>query len=579
MSDAPLTVGTAGHIDHGKTRLVEALTGTDTDRLPDEKRRGISIELGYAELVLPSGRPLSLIDVPGHERLVRTMVAGAAGIDLFLLAIDAREGPRPQTYEHLRVLELLGVDQGVVAVTKIDVAEPAQVAEALRAASELVPGAEAVAVSARTSDGLPELLAALERAASASVPIRRADAARLYVDRVFSLPGAGTVATGTLRSGRVSLGDMLEILPGGGSARVRSIQVHGREVEEVEGGQRVALGLVLERRSRLERRSLLATPGRFRASYRLDVVLIGLGEVPEGARVQVCHGTSAVSARFVRAGSSYAQLRLDLPIAAARDDRVVLRLETTVGGGRVLDPQPPRHADAARIERLDVGTPAELLAAVVSAPVRVETLQRSGLFTQADLEDGLGTLVREGPWVFSSAWFEETRRATAARLAARGAEPDPGLPAGALLGQGPWAGAVAPLLGLDSIGGKLYLPSQRPAQVGETAAATELERELAEAGLAGVRIEDAELARRLEYEGRLVRLGDGLAVSTVAYDQAKAVLVAECERAGTIALARFRDLLGTSRRTAQLLLERFDVDRVTLRIGDARRLRRAVPTR
>ena len=224
----PLTVGTAGHIDHGKTWLVRALTGKDTDRLPEEQARGISIDLGYAPLDLPDGRRLSLVDVPGHERFVRTMVAGATGIDLFLLVIDAGEGARPQTHEHLAILRLLGVDRGVIAVTKADAVEPDELALALEEAHELVPGSEVIAVSAKTSLGLDELRAALARAA---IEGEAADApTRLYVDRVFSLRGIGTIATGTLWSGTIAPGDMLRADPGAREVRVRSVQVHDREV-------------------------------------------------------------------------------------------------------------------------------------------------------------------------------------------------------------------------------------------------------------------------------------------------------------------------------------------------------------
>src|SRR4051812_27694400 len=191
----PLTVGTAGHVDHGKTWLVRALTGKDTDRLPQEKARGISIELGYAPLDLADGRQLSLVDVPGHERFVRTMVAGATGIDLFLLVVDAREGPRPQTYEHLEILRLLGVRDGVVAVTKADAVDEETLELAVALAQELVPGAAVVPVSAVTGAGLDELRKALGEAAARHERQPRGGAARLYVDRVFSLRGVGTVAT------------------------------------------------------------------------------------------------------------------------------------------------------------------------------------------------------------------------------------------------------------------------------------------------------------------------------------------------------------------------------------------------
>src|SRR5438105_12949561 len=214
----PLTVGTAGHIDHGKTWLVRALTGKDTDRLPEERERGISIDLGYAPLDLPDGRRLSLIDVPGHERFVRTMVAGASGIDLFLLVIDATEGARPQTHEHLAVLRLLGVECGVVAVTKADAVDDETLALAVEESQELVPDAEVIAVSAKTGAGIDELRAGRGRAADQSSlggQSHKGGPARLYVDRSFTLHGIGTVATGTLWSGRIAAGDHLRAEPDG----------------------------------------------------------------------------------------------------------------------------------------------------------------------------------------------------------------------------------------------------------------------------------------------------------------------------------------------------------------------------
>ena len=234
------TLGTAGHIDHGKTALIKALTGVDTDRLPEERERGISIALGYAPLALPSGRRLSVIDVPGHQRFVRTMVAGATGIDLYLMVVAADDGVMPQTREHATVLRALGVEVGVVAVTKADLADPAR---ARAEAEELLPGAEVVAVSARTGDGLDELRAALDRAADRAA---RADAPgpmRLHIDRVFTIRGAGTVVTGTLWAGSAGRGDTVTILPSGRTARVRGVEVHDEPVERAQAGQRVALNL------------------------------------------------------------------------------------------------------------------------------------------------------------------------------------------------------------------------------------------------------------------------------------------------------------------------------------------------
>ena len=547
----PLTVGTAGHIDHGKTTLVEALTGKNTDRLPEEQERGISIDLGYAPLELPDGTQLSVVDVPGHERFVRTMVAGATGIDLFLLVIDAAEGARPQTHEHLAILRLLGVDRGVVALTKSDLVDEETLELARAEAEELVPGAPVVAVSARTGAGLDELRAALAEVARGRERENRDGATRLYVDRAFTLHGIGTVATGTLWSGSIGESDELSIEPGGRAVRVRSVQVHDSAVTRAEAGQRVAVALPGVERSELRRGAALVTPGAFPAAYRLDVALEELAEIP--SRVHVHHGTAEVPARFIRIGERWAQLRLSTPLVAARGDHVVLRAGTTVGGGTVLDPAPPRHASAERMELVERGE----IGATVYAPVRAESLRRLG---------GADGLVHAGDWVFAPAWLDELRAELERRIAR--ADPlDPGVPPPA----DPWAPAVVPLLGLERRGAKLYLPGAS-AELGARAdAAAALEAQL---GLDPVKIDDRALARFLEEQGRLVLVGDGYAVSAAAYEQARAALVAECEAAGSITLARFRDLLGVGRKTAQLLLERFDADGLTRRAGEARVLRR-----
>jgi selenocysteine-specific elongation factor len=488
----PLCLGTAGHVDHGKTWLVRALTGKDTDRLPEEKARGISIDLGYAPLELPDGRRLSVVDVPGHERFVRTMVAGATGIDLFLLAIDAAEGARPQTHEHLAVIRLLEIDVGVVAVTKADAVDPETLELALDDARELVAGTPVVAVSAKTGQGLGELRAALAHAADTlqqSVARETEAPTRLFVDRVFTLRGIGTVATGTLWSGSIGRSDELRVEPAGLDVRVRSVQVHDRPVERAEAGQRVAVSLPGVERQALRRGDALVEPGAFPTSYRLDVVLEELSPIRHGLHLSVHHGTAAIAARVVRAGERFAQLRLASPAVAARGDRVVLRTDTTLGGGRVLDPDPPRHADTVRLERLEGGVVAATIdeAAPTSSPRR------------------------------------------------------------------------------DS-----------PAPVTVTAeAVAEIEDVLASAGAAGSKIDDRRLAAYLEAEGKLVRLGGGFAIGLRAYEDARRALVDEAAREGSITLARYRDLLGISRRPAQLLLERFDADGLTRRVGDERVLRKA----
>ena len=558
-----MTVGTAGHIDHGKTSLVRALTGKDTDRLPEEQRRGISIDLGYAPLALPDGRTLSVVDVPGHERFVRTMVAGATGIDLFLLVVDAGEGARPQTHEHLAILRLLGVENGVVAVTKVDAVDSDTVDLAMEESRELVPGAEVVPVSARTGEGLDELRAALGRAAERAGQVRAQRATRLYVDRSFSLHGFGTVVTGTLWSGSIGDGDELRAEPSGRAVRVRSVQVHDRDVERAESGQRVAVSLPGIERRDLGRGDALVEPGAYPVSYRLDVTLEELESIAPDARLQVHVGTSQTAGRVVRIGDRFAQLRLAGQVVAARGDRVILRGETTVGGGTVLDPAPPRHRDEARMELLARGD----IAATIHAPVLVESLR----FV---LDGELEGVRRAGPWAFLAEWLSELERALRERL--EEADPlDPGLTPPSM----PWAGDVLPLLPFERRGARLYLPGAEASLGERTGDADALELELATAGVRATKVDDDDIVRFLETSGKLVRLGDGYAIDPGAYEVAKDVMLGECRASGEITLARFRDLAGTGRRDAQLLLERFDADGLTRRVGDRRVLRRAATSR
>jgi selenocysteine-specific elongation factor len=575
-----LTVGTAGHVDHGKTTLVHALTGKDTDRLPEERARGISIDLGYAPLALPDGTTLSLVDVPGHERFVRTMVAGATGIDLFLLVVDAAEGARAQTHEHLAILRLLGVERGVVAVTKADVVDGETLALAVEEMRELLPGAPVVAVSGATREGLDELRAVLADVAT-GVEQRRADfPTRLFVDRVFTLRGIGTVVTGTLWSGSIGAGDQLRLEPSGHDVRARSVQVHDVAVERAAPGQRVAVNVPGVERSEVRRGDALVAPGAFPRSYRLEVSLEELEPIADGARLSVHHGTSRIPGRVVRVGKGHAQLRLAAPAVAARGDRVVLRGETTVGGAVVLDPAPPRGRDADRDRLLGEGDPRSIVRALVREPVRVDALAARALLGDADLEEGLDAVRVVDGWAFADEWLEETAARVEARLRRRAEESplDPGLALAELLPAEPWAPIVLPLLPVERRGATAYLPGTSASLGARAEAAASLERQLAASGLAATKVQDAELARFLESEGKLVRLGDGYAVSAGDYEVARDLVLTECRAAGEIALARFRDLAGVGRRDAQLLLERMDVEAITRRVGDRRVLRRAART-
>ncbi len=484
------TLGTAGHIDHGKTVLVRALTGVDTDRLPEEQARGISIELGYAPLELPSGARLSVVDVPGHERFVRTMVAGATGIDLYLLVVAADDGVMPQTREHAAVLAALGVEIGVVAVTKADLADPAR---ASAEAAALLPGAEVVPVSAPSGRGLEELRAALDRAA-ARVPARPdGGSLRLHVDRSFTIRGAGTVVTGTLWEGVAARGDAVRILPSGQSTRIRSVQVHDEPRERAEAGQRVALNLAGVARDEVGRGDVVVAGDGPEATYRVDVALSWAtpdARPDGGTRVAVHHGTREAPARLAELGGRYFQLRLEQPLVPVRGDRVVIRSlapPDTLGGGVVLDPHPPRH-----------GPSRDLLA-------RLARLERGE---------------EEAP------------------------EPEP-------------VAAPAPT---------------RPAPLDDQALA--LEQRIRAAGLEPPPDEDPDLLADLREHDRIVRLGRGMHLHRDALAELKTRVEELIARDGSVTIASLRDELGTSRRYAQALLELLDAERVTLRVGDERVLRK-----
>lgn len=367
-------VGTAGHIDHGKTSLVRALTGIDADRLKEEKQRGITIDIGFANLELGDVR-LGFVDVPGHERFVKNMLAGAHGIDVVILVIAADESVMPQTREHFDICRLLGVRKGVVALTKADMVD-ADLLELARAeieeyvAGSFLEGAPMVAVSSTTGQGIDELKAILADIA-AEIPERRLDRPfRLPVDRAFTIRGFGTVLTGTLIAGEVEVGDALEVLPGGLKVKVRGLQVHGHTTDRAAAGQRTAVNLQGVEVEDVARGQVLAPVGRFRETSMLDVRLDLLEGAPRSlehrTRVRFHHGTSEAIARVVLLGrdalspgeSAIAQVRLETPILALPGDRFIVRSyspQATIGGGVVLDALAPKHrrSDTSSLEWLE----------------------------------------------------------------------------------------------------------------------------------------------------------------------------------------------------------------------------------
>lgn len=355
-------VGTAGHIDHGKTALVAALTGKNTDRLREEQERGISIDIDFAPLPFPDGTLIGMVDVPGHERFIRNMVAGAAGIDAALLVIDVNEGMKPQTYEHISILQLLGVRQGVVALTKADLAEPdwLEIAQDIireELADTVFAAAPLVVTSVKSGTGLDELRDALHQLAATTQGRDATGAFRLPIDKVFSIPGIGTVVSGTVWRGQVQPTDVLEVLPSRTAIRVRGIQTHGRAAQEAQAGQRSALNIVGLDKDQLWRGKVLAARGTLTETRLLDVKVQVLEKLDRGLfhrdRVHVHLGTAEVVGRvlllevdeLLPGQTSLAQLTLEKPLACEATDHFVLRSFSpvlTLGGGRVIDPAPGR---------------------------------------------------------------------------------------------------------------------------------------------------------------------------------------------------------------------------------------------
>ena len=335
-------LGTAGHIDHGKTALTKALTGIDTDRLKEEKERRISIEPGFAPLQLPSGYRVSIVDVPGHERFIRQMVSGVAGIDLALLVVAADEGVMPQTREHLQIIEMLKIPRGLIVLTKMDVADVELlplIEEDLRQLTKdtVLEGAPICRVSARTGEGLDSLVQTLDRLVKALPPRPAAGAFRLPIDRVFTIRGAGTVVTGTVQSGSTRAGDELEILPGNLRVRVRQLQVHGEAVSQVHAGQRAALNLTLVDPGHLYRGQTLTESGAWSVTERLDVRVESLPDLnftlKQRAPLKLLIGTAETMAELILydrkewgpGEKAFVTLRLREPVVAGRGDRFILR--------------------------------------------------------------------------------------------------------------------------------------------------------------------------------------------------------------------------------------------------------------
>lgn len=620
-------IGTAGHVDHGKTALIGALTGVETDRLKEEKARGISIDLGFAPFRLPSGLVAGVVDVPGHERFISNMLSGIGGIDLVLLVVDVNEGVMPQTREHLQILDLLQIPKGIIVLTKCDLAEEDWIDIVEEEVREEVAGtflekAPMARVSALTGTGLKELIALIEKMVQ-TLPAKDNDGPmRLPIDRHFTVAGFGTVITGTLLSGSVRPGDMVDVLPPGTSVRVREVQVHGKQVGEAYAGQRVALNLAGLNRELIRRGAVVATPKVFEQTQCFDARISLLPEAPRPLRfrdpVHLYLGTARVvglvallDRDVMQPGESViAQIHLDRPLVAHREDRFIIRSYspmTTIGGGRVLDPKPAKHrrfrADImAGLKELESGEKSFLLQKLSEQQTTtVKNLELLSGLGRERVETHLRQLEDEGlVWQMVDQWTtSEALASWRHRLAeevSRFHEQNPllpGIPHATLKGALPdklSPKAFQKLLQMILDDGQLVqkgewllLPDWKPSPSPRQA-------ELLEKLEAAYRAEGAQAKNRKEMtdrlgvseeesdllfaylfaEGKLIKLNEESFLHADTYTQALVLLKKHFADHQTLTLAQFRDLFGSARKQVQALLEHFDGLKYTRRVGDER---------
>lgn len=643
----PVVMGTAGHIDHGKTTLVRALTGTDCDRLEEEKRRGITIELGFAELSLPLGRSLSIVDVPGHERFVRTMVAGAAGVDFVLLVIAADEGVMPQTREHLEICSLLGIRTGIVALTKIDAVDEEILALAEDdvsgfLAGTVLEGAPVIPVSARTGQGMDRLVAALAEAEASLAPIRSQDLFRLPVDRVFTLRGHGTVVTGTMIAGSVSVGDTVELYPGGLGSKVRGLQSHGAATDKALAGRRTAVNLPDLAVDQINKGDVLSRPGTLFPSTRWAIEIQCLASSPRALRhraeVHFHHGSRELQARLYFADRDKLQpgekclceVRFGEPAVAVFGDRCVVRSFSplrTVAGGVVLNPL------GVNMRRRSAGFARRcaLLASLAPTPDALAPPDEERVLTQLlctegaergisfarlrvlanldskSLEKALAALSnRQQALCFDKEQrlyldFESFQDLLAGCEQAAGQfhrrfSEKLGIKRSELISG--WGRNIAPKLahavierlvkqgGLLVEGEFLRLPSHSASFSAEQAPLSDaLLKAYQDAGLAppgttdlltalGVgKKEAAPVFAALRDTGRLVRVAEGMWYAAEHLSSIEAIVYQWFETHENIDLAGLKSVTGLSRKYLVALLEYFDTQRVTMRVGDVRMLR------
>ena len=617
-------IGTAGHVDHGKSALVQALTGIDPDRLQEEKERGMTIDLGFAWLTLPSGREVSIVDVPGHERFIKNMLAGVGGIDLALLVVAADEGVMPQTREHLAILDLLQVSRGIAVVTKTDLVDEeflelveAEVAEVLQGTS--LEEAPILAVSALRGDGLPELLQTMDEVLDRSEPKKDLGRPRLPIDRSFTISGFGTVVTGTLVDGVLSTGQEVELVLRGLRSRVRGVQTHRKKLSQAAPGSRVAVNLSSVDHQQIERGEVLTIPGWLRPTTALDVHLRLISAAPRplkhNARVSFHTGASETIARVrlleeneLRPGEeTWAQLKLDSSLALVKGDFFVIRSSvTTLGGGNVVDPYAQRHRRLhiptlehlavleqgstrdALLQTLENTSPSDLKTLVnrTNASER-ETRSLLEALAQEGLVVALGTgRLNPGTALYSAAaWQRVSSEARGAletyhqQYRLRKGAPKEELRSRLRLSSQAFPHALARLVqeGVVMEEGPLVRLPEHQIQLSQAQRQRldEYVRHLQSDPYSPPTDQELEpdLVGVLEGEGRVVRVSEGLIYEAPAYHEMVDRIVQHIRERGKVTVAEVRDMFNTSRKYALPLLEHLDQQHITRRVGDDRVLR------
>jgi len=632
-----IILGTAGHIDHGKTSLIKAMTGIDTDRLKEEKERGITIELGFAALDLPSGQHLGIVDVPGHEKFVKNMVAGATGIDIVIMVIAADEGVMPQTREHMEICTLLDVQHGLIAMTKTDLVDEEWLELALEDIREFSQGtflenSPILPVSSATGQGIPELIGALDEIAG-RIPARKPSGLfRLPIDRVFTMKGFGTVITGTLVSGKVEVGETIMIYPSGITSKVRGIQVHNQSANSAEAGMRTAINFQGLDKTAVMRGEVLSTPGALTPTYMVDVSFHYLASnqrpLKNRTLARFHTGTSEVLGHLILleqeelppGQTTVAQLRLDSPVALVREDHFVVRSYSpvrTIGGGKVLNPIPQKHKrlkpEVNRgLQQLTENEPESIIAFHIEqaghSGVSFSHLKIMTNLPDKQLENHLQHLMsqkkiiqmdRESRIFVHQTTFETLKQKISQHLGNyHSANPlKAGMPKEELKSK-------FPLLGDSKLFNLVLNQMIKDQQIVQEEKTVRLASHQVSLGRDQADIRDKIIAIYREgglqppyfrdvvkelavspahakdvlmlliEEGKIVKTKDDLYFYAAAVDALKRKLVEFLKANGEIDTPRFKEMTGVSRKYVIPLIEYFDTSNVTLRVGDSRKLRK-----